>query len=129
MKKINLALGLSILLCGMPCLVHANNDHLFTLKVSSDTPQAFFGTYFTDNGLTVVNETTPFEIQAKSNQMQAMLSAKDTKALIQVTLIKKTAKKPLDTMGKGHSVVICGSYEDKEDHHQNLCEASVRTGN
>jgi hypothetical protein len=126
MKKRNLLLGLSILVCGMPFIAYADNHHLFTLKVSSDTPQAFFGTYFTDNGLTAVNETTPFEIQVKSNQMQAMLSAKDSKARIEVTLIKITPEKPLDTMGKGHSVVICGAYE--EDHH-NMCEASVRTGN
>jgi hypothetical protein len=126
MKKINVLLGLSILLCGMPFLAHANNDHLFTLKISSDTPQAFFGTYFTDNGLTIINETTPFEIQVKSNQMQAMLSAKDPKVLIKVTLIKTTPEKPLDTMGKGRSVVICDAYEN---HHHNMCEASVRTGN
>lgn len=104
-----------------------NQISTFNIIVTSDKPEFFSGSIFTDEGLMEIHKQTPYKISLKTSEIRLMLSAKQKKSMIAVNLTKNDNRTTKQLMNaKGRSIIMCSSNNTYDGI--NGCETRVRTG-
>lgn len=121
---------LCILIFCLPLISYALNSgetktRTFIVKITSGSPQPFFGTYLTDHGLTYVAKQTPFEIKINGKELRLMLGVTSSNPIINVELLKQDKNgKKLISKASGRSIYMCESTITHNDKN-NCYDVSV----
>ena len=131
-NKIAIKLLSSCICCLSLCNSYAlsplkSETNKFILKITSDKPQLFFGTYLTNNGLTYIHKKTPFELKINGKELRLMLGSYPTNPSITVELLKQDKNngqfERVVSKATGHSIFMC---ESSIMHNgRNSCDVSV----